>query len=156
MLSCVNGGVMRRMFFKGFIFLTNPKINEVLFSPNNGLFLYSPLLLLLLSFLFFKNQKIENALPLLLLLLYTIVYSTWWSYNLGCGFGHRAFVDIMPIFTLSFVRFLEQIKTRIYLIIAVFCMIFTMKLMLSFDTCFFGVNDWDWNSFLQLLKGKIK
>lgn len=141
---------------EGFIFLTNPKISEVLFAPNNGLFLYNPLLLLIFGFLFFKGRKIENGLPLLVLLLYTILYSTWWSYNLGCGFGHRAFVDIMPIFVVSFAGFLEEKKSKIYLIIAVFCMIFTMKLMLSFDTCFFRVNDWDWNGFLELLKGKIK
>jgi hypothetical protein len=62
----------------------------------------------------------------------------------------------MPVFIVSFAGVLEQIKTKIYLTIAVLCLIFTMKLMLSFDTCFYGASDWDWNGFLELLKGKLK
>ncbi len=152
----VNGSIFSSSYGKeSFVFFTNPKIVEVLFAPNNGFFLHSPILLLMF-FSFRKLSKFDLILPTVLFLIYIGLYSSWWSYMLGCGFGHRAFIDILPIYILCFGMALGQTKSSIFLFLCVLCTFFTLKLMLSFDTCFYGKYDWDWNVFFEVLKGKLK
>jgi hypothetical protein len=86
---------------EGFYF-NKPAIFEVLFGFRKGLFVYSPLLLLIIPGIWFlKRQSNFNSISItafLALLIYTI--SSWWNWYYGDGFGHRAFIDYYALFAL--------------------------------------------------------
>jgi hypothetical protein len=144
---------------EGFIYLSNPKIAEVLFSPNNGLFLYTPIVCFLMLFYLFNIKNYAKTLiPIILLfVLIVFVYGSWWSYELGCAFGHRSMVEFYSFLflPLAIIDMPKKIKnTAIF--IGILCFIYSLKLILSYDGCFYGNNDWDWNAYITLLVSNIK
>jgi hypothetical protein len=141
-----------------FDYLYHPKLLEVMFSPDNGLFLYAPLLLCLLIFLVFtkKNNIYALFLPFVLVLLYVFLYGSWWSYMLGCGFGHRGFVDIMPIFAVSLCFVLQSKQRNWFILPILLCAVYTTKLTFTYSDCLWSTDDWNWQSYVQLLFGKLK
>jgi hypothetical protein len=75
---------------------TLSRITELLFSPNNGLLIYYPVCLVMIIYSFLTNHKFTFLL-LSLFIIYTLIYASWWSLSLGCGFGHRAMNDIILV-----------------------------------------------------------
>jgi hypothetical protein len=143
---------------EGFPFLTHPKIFEVLFAPNNGLFLYTPIVLFILLFLFIYRKNIPFFWPacsLFCLVVYT--YASWWCPELGCAFGHRSMVEFYAIIflPLACVKMTRNIKIT-FIFISSICILYSIKLSLSYDTCFMGSYYWDWNAYLTLLFSDIK
>ena len=144
---------------ESFIFLSNPKILEVLFAPNNGLFLYAPILLVIFSMIIFKFKRLKSLsyLPILLLLIYVIVYASWWSYMLGCGLGHRGFVDILPVYIYMLFYLIKTMNNnKIFYVLLLILSLYTTKITFSYDGCFYGKWDWDWKAYQQLVVGKAK
>jgi len=144
---------------EGFIYLSNPKIAEVLFSPNNGLFLYTPILFFLLLFYLFNIKHYATILipVIVLFVLIVFIYGSWWSYELGCGFGHRSMVEFYSLvfLPLALIDMPKKIKNTV-IFIGILCFIYSLKLILSYDGCFYGNNDWDWNAYITLLVSNIK
>jgi hypothetical protein len=86
---------------ESFLYILNPQIFNVLFDlRSNGLFFWHPLLLLVIpgSYYWVKSaDKIGRAsIVFLLVMLYFI--SSWWGYQFGSAFGHRAFTDYYLLF----------------------------------------------------------
>lgn len=88
---------------EGFNFL-QPHIFEVLFSPQNGLLLYSPILAL--GFWGFKRSF---SLAILLELLIVSSWSTWWQ---GASYGGRMFVSSLPLFAFGIASFFQWFIKR--------------------------------------------
>jgi hypothetical protein len=86
----------------GFTFL-NPHFTGVLISPRKGLFFWAPILLLALPGLFLLPQRLRDvAAPLAIALIVdTYLIASWWDWQFGGSFGHRAFVDVYPAFALG-------------------------------------------------------
>jgi hypothetical protein len=143
---------------EGFRYISQPKIIEVLFAPNNGLLLYAPLLVITtaVAVLFRKKGDTSHFLPLILFIIYTLLYACWWSYMLGCGLGHRGFVELLPVYAVLLTIVLQHTRQRWLLWLLVACCVYTTKLTFSHDGCFYGTHDWDWAAFEQLLLGKTK
>jgi hypothetical protein len=75
-----------------------PMISSVLFSYERGLFTYYPVVLFVLALGLARRASRTLTLALLsLLLAYAIVYGFWHSWYLGGGFGHRGFVELVPL-----------------------------------------------------------
>ena len=77
------------------------RICGVLFSVQKGLFFWSPLLLPACAGLFGLARSSHSArafvLPAVLFLVAnTYVIASWWDWQFGGSFGHRAFVDALP------------------------------------------------------------
>ena len=147
-------------FYNGekFDYLLNPKILEVLFAPNNGLFLYSPIIPFTMTIgVLNKNTRKEFICLFLILIIYTYTYGAWWSYMLGCGFGHRGFIDILPVFIIYLFNVINQnIDSKVILIILFLLCIYSLKLTFIFDGCFYGAWDWDWSAFFKFFANKAK
>lgn len=141
-----------------FIFFASPKFFEIWFSPNNGMFLYAPLILLVIIMTFLvKSGWHRTVFILLFFMLYSYTYASWWSYELGCAFGHRGFVEFMPIMIFYLAIILERLKMNwIFLVLVIFSTIYTLKLTFSYDGCFYGTHDWDWNGYYDILFSKLK
>ncbi len=140
-----------------FIYLSSPKIAEVAMAPCNGLFLYYPLILFVLLIAVFKLKKHKAALsiPIGFTLIYIFLYASWWAYQLGCGFGHRAFVDILPFFALPIALSLVGRFKYFFAGLYILCMLYTFKLTIALYGCYFGNGDWDWAWFSQLITNPI-
>jgi hypothetical protein len=115
--------------------LNNAHILESLFSFERGLFVWSPVLLIALIGLFLIKddlKKFKVGILFTLILLWGIV-STWSSWTFGWGFGHRIFVDALPLFAIGLCVVLERLKKK-YLKILVTCLIIIFALLSSFQT----------------------
>lgn len=141
-----------------FMYWNNPKIFEVLFAPTNGLFLYAPMLAIVFVALALKVEMLKRFayLPILLLLIYTITYASWWSYMLGCGLGHRGLVDILPIFIYMVYHIIKATDSKVFYALAILCSLYTTKLSFSYDGCFPGKGDWDWQAYKAVVLEKTK
>lgn len=94
---------------EGFIYWSSPKIVEVLFSPQNGLFLYTPMVLLMLGGLVLGwRRKMVSAPGLsLIFLLATYAFASWWAWWFGAAFGHRCYVEFYALLAPALALFLQ-------------------------------------------------
>lgn len=95
----------------GFDF-SSPKILQVLFSTQKGLFFWSPLLLFgIAGFACLPRAMPEIVLPLVIALpidLYLI--ASWRDWQFGGSFGHRAFTDTLPVFAIGIAALFSRVR----------------------------------------------
>ena len=82
----------------------------MLFSVQKGLFFWSPLLLAAVAGLVLLGRSPNAARAFVLpgvvfLALDTYVIASWWDWQFGGSYGHRGFVDALPIFALGLAAF---------------------------------------------------
>lgn len=88
--------------------LTRPHILGVLFGPQSGLFLWTPMVAVGLMGLFLNTKKYWLALVVFTAQLYMVAsWSTWWQ---GASVSGRMFVSTLPLVALG----LSEIVTRAY------------------------------------------
>ena len=130
---------------------------EFWFGANNGVFIYIPILLLVLVWV--VQQLLDKKYTALLYLGYflaiTITYAAWWSPTLGCGFGHRGFTEHLVFFALPMAGVIRNWKPRTIQImwgitILVFVLLFVAQY--NFDDCWRGDGAWDWVEFWRLFR----
>jgi hypothetical protein len=100
----------------GFNF-TSPHVLDVLFSVQKGLFFWSPILLASCLGLVWLARSGHSARAfvwpaLLFLVLDTYIIASWWDWQFGGSFGHRGFVDTLPLFSIGMAAFFERIGSR--------------------------------------------
>jgi hypothetical protein len=150
---------------EGFSNWTHPKILEQWFSTLNGLFLYSPLVFLMIVGMFIMIiRKIPNGwLTLVLFIAISYIFSSWYNWYYGCSFGQRSFVEYYSVLIVPFGFFILEIpKIRnllwknLLILLTVALSYYSVKMTLEFDEkCFFG-STWDWVQFKrQLSKAHI-
>ena len=91
-----------------------PQLFGVLFSVQKGVFFWSPVLLLAVAGLVIGRSA---ARPLqvpatVFLIANTLVIASWWDWQFGGSYGHRGFVDAMPIFAVGLASFFEWSTER--------------------------------------------
>lgn len=134
------------------------KVPEVLMAPNNGIFTYTPafIFVLLGCWCFAKNQRFFAFAILYVFLVYILFYGSWWSYFLGCAFGHRGLVEFYPLFVFSIMAFFEKqsqnkFRSIVFTSLLIFFMLCTTLMAKRYDCCYYGNGDWDWNYYFQYL-----
>lgn len=105
---------------EGFDFL-HPHFWDMLFSYKKGLFVYTPLLLLMTLSVFFliKKQRFLMVSWMFFFLFVTYVFSSWWSWFYGCSFGQRPYIDLYAAFVLPFGIGLSTLNQWRWLVIAI-------------------------------------
>lgn len=86
-----------------------PRLFGVLFSVQKGVFFWSPLLLLGVVGLVMARQGIRPfVLPVaVFLIVNAYLIASWWDWQFGGSYGHRGFVDSLPIFALGIATVFE-------------------------------------------------
>lgn len=148
---------------EGFNFLS-PKLNYTWFSPINGLFLYTPMyVLIIFGMLAMIHKKVINGwLILILFCVISFVFSSWWDWSFGCSFGARSFVEYLSLFVLPVAYILSQYsKLRMYKKVIVVTLVlgfvaFNLKVTYTYDSCFFGDEAWDWSEYRSLVFSPTK
>jgi hypothetical protein len=102
----------------GFYF-TSPRIVGVLFSVQKGVFFWTPLLLLAVAGLagLAHSQHSARAFVVpaaIFLVLNTYIIASWWDWQFGASFGHRAFVDALPIFAVGLAAFFQWSSVTVH------------------------------------------
>jgi len=86
-----------------------PQIISVLFSGNNGLFYYSPILIFSLIGLWQLREKKSfiGLIGLLLFLIQLYLVSCWYMWWQGASYGGRMFISLMPFFIIGLANFIK-------------------------------------------------
>lgn len=141
----------------------NPKLLHTWFSPKNGLFLYTPLYLILLSGAAYMGIK-KSATGIYLTLLFGLlsyIFSCWWDWSFGCSFGARNFVEFLAIFSVPLCYLIESTDGKKWarfglFALILFLMVLNLKMTYRFYLCYFGDGDWDWTWYSHLIFGTLK
>lgn len=109
---------------QGFDF-SNPQLINILFSFKKGLFIYTPVLLLIFPGIIYwiKDKHYWTAASWgLFFLVLTYVLASWWSWFYGCSFGLRAYIEFYPLLILPVVYLVDKsgviIRAMILVVIA--------------------------------------
>ncbi len=144
---------------QGFSNWNNPQIANVLFSVQNGLFVYSPLVLVSVFGVIWLaiNRKMEGGIRLLVLMLATYIFASWWAWWFGGAFGARSYVEYyallaLPLgFVLAKVGNLLQQKPMVGRLITgllVFMVYYNIKMTYQYDPPWDGPN-WTWSTYYE-------
>ncbi|MBZ0206785.1 MAG: hypothetical protein K8H89_10710 [Flavobacteriales bacterium] len=141
---------------EGFDHFLAPRLIPFWFAPENGLFLYSPLVLVILVMgLFYrKSMRVSNAASWLAFILVSYLSASWFTWAFGCGFGSRNFAEYGALFAFPLASLLNaSMKSRkVIAAVVLICCIYTLKLTFSCAVCWFG-SEWDWEMFLRFVYG---
>ena len=145
----------------GFTNWTSPRIKEFLFSTNNGMFPYNPLYFLIIFGLILMMFKRELNGFLIFSLFAGLIYifSSWFVFSFGCGFGSRNFVEYTAILAIPLGFFYsdflgKSVAKWIVAIPVILALVFVnAKLTYSYNKCFID-GDWDWVEYKYLLKAR--
>jgi len=91
----------------------HPRAFKVLFSYRKGLFIYTPVLFIALSGIFYLALKRKFYLALSWLtffLLVTYIFSSWWAWSYGSSYGMRVFIDYYTIFFIPLAIMLNEVN----------------------------------------------
>jgi len=145
---------------EGFTNWKNPRLPEVWFSTLNGLFLYTPMVVIFLAgiALMILKKMPNGILMLFLFLAVSYICASWYNWYFGCSFGQRSFVEYFAVFSIPFGYFIRDslrirnllLKSMAILLIILFSY-YNVRMILKFDKCFFG-STWDWPQFTRQLE----
>lgn len=116
---------------EGFTNLRSPQLGTVLFSVKSGLFFWSPVVLIsLISFLYGcvrGSERLFSAYVLLLFSIQSYIIASWWKPDFSGGFGHRGFVEFLPLTCIGILSALSILKKKAlsFYILAVILIIMT-------------------------------
>jgi hypothetical protein len=104
------------------------------------------------------RKKTNGWLTLIMFLLISYIFASWYNWYYGCSYGQRSFVEYYAIFIIPFGFFIQEIpKIRNLLLknLLIFVIIalgyYNVKMILVFEEkCFFG-STWDWAQFSRQL-----
>ena len=108
---------------EGFYF-TNPALFKTLFSFRNGLFIYSPLLLLLIPGLWLLSRhslRLSMASATLIVLVWYLL-SSWWNWSSEPAFGNRSFIDWYGLMALPIAASINLIWQKNKILLSLFCL----------------------------------
>lgn len=139
-----------------------PELLKLLFSTNNGLFIYNPLIIFCLAGLFFLYKslpKISIAIAVYFVFI-SYIFSSWHDWGYGCSYGSRPYVEYLSILALPFGFFIHQLKEKfpykfVLISLCIACIIYNQKLIFSYDGCWYG-GVWDWSELLKLIVSNTK
>lgn len=107
---------------EGFNFL-KPHFFDVLFSYKKGLFIYQPILFVMLLgvvWLFVRRQFYLFLSWMLFFIVITYFISSWWVWSYGASFGMRVYIDFYAVFFIPFALMLNESRLWMKLVVLTF------------------------------------
>ena len=135
----------------------SPQIASVLFSVRKGLFFWSPLWITVVPGAWFLARRAPAITPgvLFFLPLHLYIVSSYWSWWYGGAFGHRGFVEALPVLALCLAALYEVATERyrggrgIVLTLVAACVTWSVWLMLKYWTRVIPFDNVTWEHFSQ-------
>ena len=132
---------------EGFNF-SSPHFIDILFSYRKGLFVYTPILLLILmfsSYRLFRSNKFSVLSGLLAFIFITYVLSSWWCWWYGGSFSSRPYIEFLPYFIILFALLLNKVKHKNTLVL-VSVVSFVFVLFCQIQTFQYRIGHIDWSN----------
>lgn len=141
---------------EGFIYWNSPKMLQVLLSPQNGWLVYSPIVLL--SFLglgiMIKNKQAGWILPATTITLATYIFGSWWAWWFGGAYGHRCYVEYLPLlivpaaFAFRFIQTQHKVFQAAFSLGIAACIFVNLRMSSIYEGMWDGPN-WGWYNYLD-------
>ncbi len=135
----------------------NPQVIPFLFAPNNGLFIYNPVVIFIFVGMgwMIRDHKENDYLILLTSVVLIYASASWWIWSFGCGYSARNFVEYYALLSIPLAYFLQNLKHRkqqiiFGMLIIVFCL-YNLKMIYAYGGCWFGEGTWDWAQYVHWL-----
>lgn len=98
---------------EGFDFLFQPKIWQVLFSWDKGLFIFAPVLILIVPglVLLFRQQRRLFWGVSIFFLVFTWITASWWCWWYGGGLGMRPYIEFFPVLVIPVAFLFERFSS---------------------------------------------
>ena len=106
----------------GFTYWFKPNWIQVLFSSNNGLVVWHPVMALCLAGLLMWRKRV-GYVAFVCFLAQLLVVASWWSWYFGHSFGHRAFLGLTPLFIVGLAWILTALRGRMRILFCFFLLL---------------------------------
>jgi hypothetical protein len=141
---------------EGFIYWKNPKMISVLFHPQNGFFLYAPLMLLsILGLGLIWRKKVFSAPAIFVVFIVTdYLCGSWWYWNFGSAYGFRPYLDFLAVLAIPMAYFFSSVEKAAKslqiatALMVVFLLFLSVRLTFIYHSPWQGP-DWCWKDVLQ-------
>lgn len=148
---------------EGFDNWANPQTLKVWFSHQNGLFLYTPLALVMVAGMAWQWFKKAGSAPVMLFLfvLSGYIFGSWWAWWFGGAFGHRCYVEFYALFALPLagvVQYFADSKVRWMKLGGALALLFLCYAAMKFATFYdppWDGPDWTWARYFEQWKKVI-
>jgi hypothetical protein len=110
-----NGKILQWTYKGNGFYFSDPSPLKMLFGFDSGLFIYSPLCLLLLAGLVyvFRQSRFKFFIAAVFILFSVYLFSSYWAFNYYDSFGMRPFVDFFAVFAIIGAFLLRDSDKRI-------------------------------------------
>ena len=132
-------------------------MGKVLFSPQNGFFIYAPAMLFALIGLIWGSFKKQANFftSLLIWCLSWYIFASWWCWWFGGAYGHRAFIEYLPLLVIGLTYFIQQIAKVTVLkytgaFIGIVLVFISVRMSFLYTSPWDGP-DWGWDDYLVQL-----
>ncbi len=144
---------------EGFIYWNNPKIFSILFHPQNGFFLFAPLMLLSMIGLYqLFRHRVHSPMAILLVFLVTdYICGSWWYWNFGAAYGFRPYIDYLALLAIPLAYFISTTRSwrvpvrRLALAAVIFLLFVSIRLQFIYGYPWQGP-DWGWDDIIRVHK----
>jgi hypothetical protein len=146
---------------EGFTNILHPKINQVLFAPDNGLLPYSVLFILLLGAnIYLVLNKHPYAIYFFVYQLITVyLIASWHVPNFGGAYGQRNFVQAFAGYSLILAIMLDKaFKNKFVfgflILFSIGTIAVNQKIIHRYNHFYFGRYTWDWREYKYYLSNE--
>ena len=138
----------------------SPALFKVLFSPQNGWLVYSPIMLFSLVGLGLTLKRGSHnsyAIFTILVIAYYLI-SSWWAWWFGAAYGHRAFIEYYALLGIPFAYAVDQALSLQSKILKLgVAMLAAIAIYVNLNMCFLYVPPWDgpewgWGDYAHILR----
>ena len=147
---------------EGFINILSPYISTVLIGVRNGLFLYTPIMLLAtgsLFYLIFSQRKYSAIAIVLLMCIIVYLDGSWWRPTFSGAAGYRALIEYYPIMAIPLAFLVQKVLqyknrflTGTFYTILVLLTIYNILFCYKYSHWLWWNTEWQWSHFLRLIK----
>lgn len=148
---------------EGFANWRHPRIAEVFFSPVNGLFAYTPLVIFFVAgiVLMIVQKRSNGWLIAVIFIMVTLICASWKMWYFGCSYGQRSFIEYNAILSVPFAWLITALfNNRFFLfktgvLFLVFLLVYAnlryTTVLYRFDRCYYG-STWDWDHYRHTIE----
>lgn len=130
----------------------------VLFSPISGWFVYNPVFFAVVAALLvhaWRNTRTARAV-LIILVLTVFIYSAWWCWWLGAGYGYRGLIDFYGLLAIPFAWFFRSVLRRSWSMRIAVCAALIALVHLNFSMLerydyAWSLPDWDFPKLFEVV-----
>jgi hypothetical protein len=141
----------------------HPETIKFLFSTINGLFVFTPIMGIILIACVkkytFSTQPFIGYFIGLYFLIITYIFSSWYDWSYGCSYSTRVYCEYFTLFAIPLALLLQAVsKTGKYYILIGLCSILcviNVKFVASYDDCWYG-GLWDFKEYFRILMDSPK